>query len=675
MVWDSEKEKLFSDALVSDVLQGKIDSAKANIDSDIEGALENFVECLKIASQCMLRKFSSRRKRKSAVWFDVECREAKKKCREKLRLFRQSRDVDNRHEYAQAKKTYRLMIREKKHQFKRSKAASLASNLNNAAVFWKELQSLGSDKSPSISDKIELWEWHDHFKTLFNRSGYENNVNVPESDNSEETAHILNRPITEDEVRKAVSRLKSGKATGTDGIFAEMLKAGGECITSFLTKLFNSIFDKSIYPIEWAKAIIVPIHKKGDLHKADNYRGISLLSIVSKCYTSILNSRLYQWLEDNSKISEEQAGFRRGYSTVDQIFNLYAVAQKCLSKKGQKLYVAFVDFKKAFDSVHHGKLLETIQAEGIKGKFYQALQAMYESLLSCVRVNGVLSEFFDCPVGVRQGCVLSPTLFSLFINQIVSHINESGRHGVQLLPGLLELFILLFADDVALLALTPYGLQNQLNCLKDCCDRLRLEVNIDKTKIMVFRKGGYLTKWEQWFFDGTKLQVVNQYCYLGFMFTTTLSLKQGTQHLVAKGRKAVFSLAKVFQKCKEMSKDTFFTIFDSKVRSIVMYSSEIWGLNRLDSVERVHLMACKRFLCVPTRTPNKLVYGELGRYPLFVTSHIRSVSYWFRLLQLEPNRLPSQAYKMLVTMDENGKKCWVSGIREILSKTGSTLCG
>ena len=107
-------------------------------------------------------------------------------------------------------------------------------------------------------------------------------------------------------------------------------------------------------------------------------------------------------------------------------FNLYAIAQKCLNKKGQKLYVAFVDFKKAFDSVHHDKLLQAMQ-KGVQGKFFASIKSMYYSLLSCVRANSEYSDFFDCPVGVRQGCVLSPTIFSVFINQLTNYITETGR--------------------------------------------------------------------------------------------------------------------------------------------------------------------------------------------------------------------------------------------------------
>ena len=334
------------------------------------------------------------------------------------------------------------------------------------------------------------------------------------------------------------------------------------------------------------------------------------------------------------------------------------------------MYVAFIDFKKAFDSVQHNKLLQLLQDTGIKGKFFCSLKSMYDSLVSCVRSNGEYSDLFDCPVGVRQGCGLSPTLFSLFINQLANHINSTGVHGVQLLPTFIEIFILLFADDVALISTTPGGLQVQLNNLSISCSTLGLKVNKNKSKVMVFRKGGFLGEREKWYFDGEILEVVNSYCYLGYTFTTMLSGNIGTAHLSTKAKKALYLLCRAFQNCKEMSKEVFFKIFDSKIQPILLYSSEIWGLQRLDKIEKVHILACKRYLGVPLKTPNKLVYSELGRYPLYVNSHIKTVKYWFRLLEMDANRLPKQAYLMLVNLDKKGKKCWVSGIREILGKTG-----
>eukprot|EP00745_Piridium_sociabile_P021339 TRINITY_DN32826_c0_g1_i3.p1 TRINITY_DN32826_c0_g1~~TRINITY_DN32826_c0_g1_i3.p1 ORF type:complete len:254 (-),score=11.51 TRINITY_DN32826_c0_g1_i3:14-775(-) len=241
---------------------------------------------------------------------------------------------------------------------------------------------------------------------------------------------------------------------------------------------------------------------------------------------------------------------------------------------------------------------------------------MYRSLMSCIRVNSQYSDLFDCPTGVRQGCVLSPTLFAMFINQLSNQMSEKGKHGIQLLPGVMEIFILLFADDVALLSTTPSGLQNQLNILQICCQNMKLQVNEVKTKIMVFRM--VLGKREIWYYNGTEFDIVNKYCYLGFHFSTKISPQIATHHLVAKGKKALICLVKTFQKYKEMTFETYFKIFDSKIKSILLYSSEVWGLHKLDSIEKVHMLACKCFLGVPMCTPNNMIYGDLGRYPLYI---------------------------------------------------------
>ena len=126
-------------------------------------------------------------------------------------------------------------------------------------------------------------------------------------------------------------------------------------------KLFNKIFDGGMFPREWSKSIIVPIHKKGDVNQPDNYRGIALTSVISKVYTNILNKGLSEWAEMEEKMIEEQAGFRAGSST------LYAMVQKYLLKH-TKLYVAFVDFKKAFDSVNRNALWSVLRKKWCKWK-------------------------------------------------------------------------------------------------------------------------------------------------------------------------------------------------------------------------------------------------------------------------------------------------------------------
>ena len=527
---------------------------------------------------------------------------------------------------------------------------------------------MAGKKKTRICPDISDMQWYDHFKSLFNVPQV-NAINfTPE--NLESDCDDINSPIGEREVYEAVHKLKNGKASGIDEISAEMLKLSGNQSVKFMTTLFNSLFEKGQYPEEWTKAIIVPIFKKGNKTSPDNYRGISLSSLMSKCYTTILNRRLVKWIENNRKLTESQAGFRKGYSTFDHIFTLNAIVEKCFSKKGGKLYACFVDLRKAFDSVQHDSLFEIMLKIGIHGKFMKAVMAIYNEVQACVRIDDRFIDFFDCPVGVRQGCILSPELFSIFINEIATTVDEKGIHGIQLLPGLVEIFILLFADDIVLLSDTARGLQNQIDILNTACKKLSLNVNKDKTKIMVFRKGGFLGKNDNWTMDGDILEVVNEYNYLGFVFTTKMSIQKCVDALAVKGKRACIECVKNISKLHDISRSCYFKIFDSQVQPVLLYASEVWGLKRLDNIEKVHSFACKRFLKVPLKLPNKFVLGEMGRHPLYVNTYVRCIKYWLRLLKMDISRLPKTAYRMLLTLDDKGKPCWASQVKNTLFRLG-----
>ena len=268
---------------------------------------------------------------------------------------------------------------------------------------------------------------------------------------------LLDSEITEDEVRKAIRRLKTGKAAGADQVINEFLKSTERVILPFLVKLCNAIFNQGIFPEEWTKSIIVPLHTKRDCDNPDNYRGISLLSSLSKVFTSILNARLIEWAEENTMFTEAQAGFRKGYSTTDHIFTLHAIIEKQFSRNA-KLYVAFVDFYKAFDTVSHTMMWLVLSRTGIQGKMLTMLRAMYASIKACVRCNGSeLSDYFECLQGLKQGCLCSPILFTYFINELANDITRGGIHGIQLMPNQIEMFLMLFADDLALLSSTVRG--------------------------------------------------------------------------------------------------------------------------------------------------------------------------------------------------------------------------
>ena len=182
-----------------------------------------------------------------------------------------------------------------------------------------------------------------------------------------------------------------------------------------------------------------------------------------------------------------------------------------------------------------------------------------------------MTDFFTCPKGLKQGEITSPLLFSLFISEIADDIIRKGKHGVQLLPDFLEIFILLFADDVALFSDTPRGLQNQLDNLMHSADAMDLTVNLEKSNIVVFRNGGYLAGNEKWFIKGERVAVVNCYKYLGLYFSTRLSFSKAFEDIASKARRGVIELFKILYRLGDSSPFLFFKMFDSQVKSILLY--------------------------------------------------------------------------------------------------------
>ena len=139
-------------------------------------------------------------------------------------------------------------------------------------------------------------------------------------------------------------------------------------------------------------------------------------------------------MEGNNKIAGTQAGFyKKKYSNTDHIFPLYAISQNCLPRQSGKLYVALTGPRKAFDYVRRDTLLNILCSSGIPNTIIYVVKTIYDNVLSRVRVNGEFTGMFDCPQGLRQGRVLSPTLFSIVINEIATSVANEGKHGARVL--------------------------------------------------------------------------------------------------------------------------------------------------------------------------------------------------------------------------------------------------
>ena len=243
------------------------------------------------------------------------------------------------------------------------------------------------------------------------------------------------------------------------------------------------------------------VAQKGSNCDVENFRGITLLSILGKLFTRILNNRLQTWAENYGIYIEDQNGFLPGRGTTDSIFILHCLINRFF-ETNKPLYTIFVDYSKAFDYVVPEKLWYKAIKCGINGKILTLLRSIYQCVKTKVFSNGLISEPFYCTLGVRQGECLSPFLFSLYINDLKQHRNVPGA-GVSM--GLIKLLLLLYADDVVIFAESSEMLQVEIDKLYEYCEKWKLRLNTEKSKIIVFRKGNRPPT-QQWKFGDNILQ-------------------------------------------------------------------------------------------------------------------------------------------------------------------------
>ena len=263
--------------------------------------------------------------------------------------------------------------------------------------FWKIINSVNSQPKTAST----LSDLFDYFKNVnANIPGdTSNNLHQKDSDprESNSTQHMnmdINKPITENEILTAVKNLKNNKSPGVDNILNEHIKSTIQIMLPIYTKLFNIIFDTGIVPESWSLGNILPIYKnKGDNKLPENYRPITLLSCFGKLFTAILNVRLTNYFEENEIIDSCQAGFRKGFSTTDNLFILQSLIEIAKTNKN-KLYCTFIDFKQAFDTVWRDGLWTKLSNTNVNGKCFKFIKNMYHNIKSRVTTAEGTSAFF-----------------------------------------------------------------------------------------------------------------------------------------------------------------------------------------------------------------------------------------------------------------------------------------
>ncbi|KAK3548246.1 hypothetical protein QTP70_005811 [Hemibagrus guttatus] len=264
--------------------------------------------------------------------------------------------------------------------------------------------------------------WKEYFEELMNEEN-EREKRVEGVNSVEQKVD----KIRKDEVRKALKRMKSGKAVGPDDIPVEVWKCLGEAAVEFLTSLFNRVLESERMPEEWRRSVLVPIFKnKGDVQSCSNYRGIKLMSHTMKLWERVVEARLRKVVE----ICEQQYGFMPTKSTTDAIFVLRILMEKYMDGQ-RELHCVFVDLEKAYDRVPREELWYCMRKSGV------AEQDMYERSRTVMRCAVGQTEEFNVEMGLHQGSALSPFLFAMVMDQLSEVRQESP-------------WTMMFADDIVI---------------------------------------------------------------------------------------------------------------------------------------------------------------------------------------------------------------------------------
>ena len=284
--------------------------------------------------------------------------------------------------------------------------------------------------------------------------------------------------MSTDEIIETIRSIRNGKTASAYLISNEMLKNAVPILIKTTSKTLQSvIFKNGTFPKIWNESFLVLLHKKGDKFDPGNYRGISISSNLGKLFNKVIYKRLLTFMNNKNLISKNQIGFKKS-RTDDHIFTVKTIIDQ-YKQKSKKVFPAFIDLKKALDTIWRLALFYKLLKHNIPHRIFNIIHSMYTDTICRIKFSNGLSAPFSSERGVKQGDVLSPLLFNYFINNLVDDLNKDNTDPV--VTEDTSVNILLYADDIVLLSQSKEGLQNSLNILHDFCYTLctwKLKVNI-----------------------------------------------------------------------------------------------------------------------------------------------------------------------------------------------------
>ena len=425
--------------------------------------------------------------------------------------------------------------------------------------------------------------------------------------------------VLEDEILNAIDSLHIKKATGIDKISARMLKENKMSLLPVLTYLINNVISSSTFPDNLKIARVTPLFKKGSKSDPNNYRPISILSVLSKLIEKILTSQVRAYMENLNLFTENQHGFREKRNTTG--------ALNCLLEKlyhnldtGKVTHGLFLDFSKAFDTVNHDILLGKLKFYNFSENSVNLLKSYLSNRMQCVKINNVRSTLKDVSIGVPQGSILGPLLFLIFINDLV-----------KCSPAL---DCIIFADDTSIFSTDPFKLKSDLKEIEKWCLSNKLILNCKKTILVSFKNPTKISLLPKKFLsiENYPVSVSNQSQFLGVTLDENISFAEHIK-IVCRKLNVVNLMMKHLRRFvdRKMIIDVYYTFF----YPLLIYGLEFWGhagKTELNKILLIQKKSLRIILCLKNKDPVSHNFSILKIMPIKMLFEYRLVMHFVKTL-------------------------------------------
>ena len=439
------------------------------------------------------------------------------------------------------------------------------------------------------------------------------------------------------------------------------MKQGGSSFINALVDFFNLCKLYESYPDQWFQGFIKPIHKEGSKEMLSNYRGITVTSNIYKVFVSLMECQFMKFFEKEGILGELHGAYRKHRRLEDQVFVLKGI---CSLRKNKKLktWLSFLDISKAFDTVNRNKLFMLLWQKGIQGKAWRMTRNIYEKVESKVIFGHFESPWFEVFNGVKQGCILSPTLFSIVMLDLIDMFREKDLgvpHSNSHIP------CLLYADDIVLMAESENQLLVMLNIAHVFVEKWNMKFNCAKSKVMVIGKRVDCNK--KWMLGNLEISECKTYKYLGVIISNSLSDSAHVKNAVKpKGSRLRGYLSSILSYHENISRVIFGnSIWKNIVLPSLTHGGAIWLCNTKESeatLKSIQYSMAKAILQVRSSPVAAATIADLGWLPINMILERMRIKYFHRMKFDLPNtRLCKQIFDALLEVDSGSQqqsKAW-----------------